>query len=116
MLLEADGPEPAGKGGLGTEAGDHALGRVQDNIDRLAVGLTLHSLQRDIQIKMLTLQMEQLMFKRLFLLKRGETRIYICQNCRRRSERLRPRQPWACRPDVHNNQLSRRRASMIFTA
>ena len=60
MLLEADGPEPAGKGGLGTEAGDHALGRVQDNIDRLAVGLTLHSLQRDIQIKMLTLQMEQL--------------------------------------------------------
>ena len=40
-------------------------------------GLTLHSLQRDIQIKMLTLQMEQLMFKRLFLLKRGETRIYI---------------------------------------
>ena len=77
VLLGSNRPEPMGKGRLGIKTGDFALRRMEDNVQRFAVGLTLHSLQRDIQIKMLTLQMEQLMFKRLFLLKRGETRIYI---------------------------------------
>ena len=66
-----------GKGGLGIEAGDFALRRVEDDVQRLAVGLTLHAGQGQVEIKMLLLQVAQLVLKRLLALLRGETGVYI---------------------------------------
>lgn len=66
-----------GKGRLGIKTGDFALRRMEDNVQRFAVGLTLHAGQGQIEIKMLLLQMAQLMLKRLLTLLRGETGIYI---------------------------------------
>ena len=43
MLLEQNRLKPMGKSGLGIEAGDLALRRVEDDVQRLAVGLTLHA-------------------------------------------------------------------------
>ena len=77
MLLGGDGPEPMSKGGLGIKAGDFALRRVEDDVERFAVGLTLHAGQWQVEIKMLLLQMAQLMLKRLLALLRGEAGIYI---------------------------------------
>ena len=77
VLLGSNGPEPMGKGRLGIKTGDFALRRVEDNVQRLAVGLTLHAGQGQVEIKMLLLQMAQLMLKRLLTLLRGEARIYI---------------------------------------
>ena len=50
---------------------------MEDNVQRFAVGLTLHAGQGQIEIKMLLLQVAQLMLKRLLTLLRGETGIYI---------------------------------------
>ena len=66
-----------GKGGLGIKAGDFALRRVEDDVERFAVGLTFHARQRQVKIEMLLLQVAQLMLKRLLTLLRGETGIYI---------------------------------------
>lgn len=66
-----------GKGGLGIKAGDFALRRVEDDVQRFAVGLTLHAGQGQVEVEMLLLQMAQLMLKRLLALLRGETGIYI---------------------------------------
>ena len=77
MLLERNCPEPMGKGGLGIKAGDFALRRVEDDVQRFAVSLTLHARQGQVEIKMLLLQMAQLMLKRLLALLRGETGVYI---------------------------------------
>ncbi len=77
MLLERNCPEPMGKGGLGIKAGDFALRRVEDDVERFAVGLTLHARQRQVEIKMLLLQVAQLMLKRLLTLLRGEAGVYI---------------------------------------
>ena len=60
-----------GKGGLGIKAGDFALRRVEDNVQRLAVGLTLHAGQGQVEIKMLLLQVAQLVLKRLLALYAG---------------------------------------------
>ena len=75
VLLGSNGPEPMGKGRLGIKTGDFALRRMEDNVQRFAVGLTLHAGQGQIEIKMLLLQMAQLMLKRLLTLLRGETGI-----------------------------------------
>lgn len=77
VLLGSNRPEPMGKGRLGIKIGDFALRRMEDNVQRFAVGLTLHAGQGQIEIKMLLLQMAQLMLKRLLTLLRGETGIYI---------------------------------------
>ncbi len=77
VLLGRDGPKPMGKGRLRIKAGDFALRRVEDNVQRFAVGLTLHAGQGQIEIKMLLLQMAQLMLKRLLALLRGEAGVYI---------------------------------------
>ncbi len=77
VLLGSNCPEPMGKGGLGIKAGDFALRRVEDNVQRLAVGLTLHAGQGQIEIKMLLLQVAQLVLKRLLALLRGEAGVYI---------------------------------------
>lgn len=77
MLLGRDGPKPMGKGGLRIKAGDFALRRVEDDVQRLAVGLTLHAGQGQVEIEMLLLQMAQLMLKRFLALLRGEAGIYI---------------------------------------
>lgn len=77
VLLGSNRPEPMGKGRLGIKTGDFALQRMEDNVQRFAVGLTLHAGQGQIEIKMLLLQMAQLMLKRLLTLLRGETGIYI---------------------------------------
>ena len=66
-----------GKGGLGIKTGDFALRRMEDNVQRFAVGLTLLAGQGQIEIKMLLLQMAQLMLKRLLALLRGEAGVYI---------------------------------------
>ena len=77
MLLERNGPEPMGKGGLGIKAGDFALRRMENDIQRLAVCLALHARQGQIEIEMLLLQVAQLMLKRILALLRGETGVYI---------------------------------------
>lgn len=77
VLLGSNCPEPMGKGGLGIKAGDFALRRVEDNVQRLAVGLTLHAGQGQVEIKMLLLQVAQLVLKRLLALLRGEAGVYI---------------------------------------
>lgn len=77
VLLGSNCPEPMGKGRLGIKTGDFALRRMEDNVQRFAVGLTLHAGQGQIEIKMLLLQMAQLMLKRLLTQLRGETGIYI---------------------------------------
>lgn len=77
VLLGRDGPKPMGKVRLRIKAGDFALRRVEDNVQRFAVGLTLHAGQGQIEIKMLLLQMAQLMLKRLLALLRGEAGVYI---------------------------------------
>ncbi len=77
MLLDRDCPEPMGKGGLGIKAGDFALRRMEDDVQRFAVGLTLHTRQGQVKIKMLLLQVAQLMLKRLLALLRGEAGVYI---------------------------------------
>ena len=66
-----------GKGGFGIKAGDFALRRVEDDVQRFAVSLTLHAGQGQVEVEMLLLQMAQLMLKRLLALLRGETGIYI---------------------------------------
>lgn len=65
-----------GKGGLGIKAGDFALRRVEDDVQRFAVSLTLHARQGQVEIKMLLLQVAQLVLKRLLALLR-ERREFI---------------------------------------
>lgn len=77
MLLGRNRPEPMGKGGLGIKAGDFALRRMEDNVQRFAVSLTLHARQGQVEIKMLLLQVTQLVLKRLLALLRGEAGVYI---------------------------------------
>lgn len=70
-------PEPMGKGRLGIKTGDFALRRVEDDVQRFAVSLTLHARQGQVEIKMLLLQVAQLVLKRLLALLRGEAGVYI---------------------------------------
>ena len=51
VLLGSNCPEPMGKGRLGIKTGDFALRRMEDNVQRFAVGLTLHAGQGQIEIK-----------------------------------------------------------------
>ena len=66
-----------GKGGLRIKAGDFALRRVEDDVKRFAVSLTLHTGQRQVEVKMLLLQVTQLMLERFLALLRGEAGVYI---------------------------------------
>lgn len=60
MLLEGGGAEPAQEGRLGLKAGQLAGGRVEDDVDALAVGLTLDKVDGQVEKEMLALDMAQL--------------------------------------------------------
>lgn len=77
MLLGTEILKPMGKAGFGIETGDIALGRMENDIDTLALRLALHKLNGHIQIKMLTLDMIELMGQNLLPALLRKAGIYI---------------------------------------
>lgn len=77
MLLRGSHAKPVKKSGLRTEAGELAGGRMENNIDALAVSLTLNKGEGEIKIKMLALYVGKLMLQGLLLTGRREGRIDI---------------------------------------
>lgn len=63
--LHGETPDVTGEGVLRREVDELALRRVQREVERLPAGLTLHTLNGHIDIKMLRRDMAQLMLKHL---------------------------------------------------